>query len=211
MLYTGPVVLHGILAKPNHFMLFCVGVTLLVSHRFCLTYNDYAKSLLNLFVEQARRRYDEDFIVYNIHGLTHLAADVKRHGSLDHCSAFPFENKLKDLKTFLRKPGYPLPQIICRLSEDRAAFKQGKTSRAGGNACSVFGKLEHCDGPVPINYEHAAQFLQLNTDCYKLNIRRSSDSCVLVRNVGPVVVVNILSVSGRPKLDFFYKSYNSCK
>jgi len=40
------------------------------------------------------------------------------------------------------------------------------------------------------------QFMQLTTVHYRLNIKRSADCCVLVKNVGPVVVTNILSLSG---------------
>jgi len=116
LLYTGPVVLFDVLpdAVYNHFLLLSVAIILLVSPKFCGPYADYAHSLLCLFVEQAKHIYGEDFIVYNVHGLTHLAADVKRHGCLDLFSAFAYENKLQDLKRRVRKGSCPLPQIIRR-------------------------------------------------------------------------------------------------
>jgi len=75
----------------NYFLLLSAGIALLVSPKFCGPHADYAHSLLCLFVEQARHLYGEEFIVYIVHGLTHLAADVKWHGCLDLFSAFPYE------------------------------------------------------------------------------------------------------------------------
>jgi len=194
LLYTGPVVLFGVLSDVvyNHFMLLSVGITLLISPKYCSTYADYAHSLLCLFVEQAAHLYGDEFIVYNVHGLTHLAADVKHHGSLDLFSAFPYENKLKELKKLVRKPSCPLPQIIRRLSEERTAFSKISFVSEDSTVC----EREHSDGPVPDGYHDAAQFAQLNAKNYKINIKRFSDCCVLVRNVGPVKAVNILSCWG---------------
>ena len=194
LLYTGPVLLCGVLSEVvyNHFLLLSVGITLLVSPKFCGPYADYAHSLLCLFVQQARHLYGEEFVVYNVHGLTHLAADVKRHGSLDCFSAFPYENKLKELKKLVRKPSCPLPQIIRRLSEERTTFSE--ICDVSDN--SVMCERQHSDGPVPHGYDDAVQFTHLNAKTYKINIKRFSDCCVFVRSIGPVKVVNILSRSG---------------
>ena len=190
-MYTGPVVLSGVLSDAvyNHFLLLSVGITLLVSPKFCGPYADYAHSLLCLFVEQAKHIYGEDFIVYNVHGLTHLAADVKQHGCLDLVSAFPYENKLQELKKLVRKRSCPLPQIIRRLSEKRTAFSELGVVSVDRILC----EREHTDGPVPHGYSDAVQYAQLNAKTYKINIKRSADCCVLVRNIGPVKAVNILS------------------
>lgn len=56
-------------------------------------------------------------IVYNVHGLIHLADDAKTFKSLENISAFPFENFLASLKNIIRKPEFPLAHIIRRLSE----------------------------------------------------------------------------------------------
>jgi hypothetical protein len=135
--------------------------------------------LLCFFVEQASHLYGEDFIVYNVHGLTHLAADVKQHGNLDLFSAFPFENKLKALKSLVRKPNYPIAQLVRRLTEERTAFSEGRDIDADHILC----KLEHTDGPVPGGYEGAVQFTKLNTNAYSLNTKRYADCCMLVKNI----------------------------
>ena len=46
----------------------------------------------------------------------HLADEVKRHGCLDSFSAFPYENHLGKIKKLIRKPEFPLVQLIRRLS-----------------------------------------------------------------------------------------------
>lgn len=55
--------------------------------------------------------------VYNVHGLVHLSGDAHMFGSLDNISAFPFENFLSKLKRMIRKPKFPLAQVVRRLSE----------------------------------------------------------------------------------------------
>jgi len=121
LLYTGLIVLPGTLSEVvlRHFLLLSVSITRVISPEFCKQYVDYAHSLLVSFVEEAGKLYGEQFIVYNVHGLIHLQDDVKMHGNLDCFSAFPFENKLKELTQLVRKPGYPLAQIIRRLGEKR--------------------------------------------------------------------------------------------
>jgi hypothetical protein len=56
-------------------------------------------------------------MVYNVHGLVHLADDARVFGALDNFSAFPYENKLKSLERLFRKPSFVLQQISRRLHE----------------------------------------------------------------------------------------------
>ncbi|KAA0714612.1 hypothetical protein E1301_Tti020310 [Triplophysa tibetana] len=54
--------------------------------------------LLVHFVEDGRKLYGDELLVYNVHSLVHLASDANVYGGLDECSAFPFENYLHQLK-----------------------------------------------------------------------------------------------------------------
>jgi hypothetical protein len=195
LLYTGPVTLAGVLSQNvyDHFMLLSVGITLLISPVYCQVYNDYAHSLLVAFVELASTIYGADFIVYNVHGLLHLAADVKRHGSLDSFSAFPFENELKSLKRLVRKAGNPLAQCVRRLTE---LHKFPSFTKYNAVECIVVPNVEHNWGPIPVGFQGALQFRKLTFGNYKVDVKRSpSDCCVAIQNVGPVIVVNILLFS----------------
>lgn len=64
-----------------------------------------ARGFLNLFVQSSSHIFSRDFVVFNVHGLTHLVDECDEHGSLDSFSAFPYENYLKIIKQSLRS-GY---------------------------------------------------------------------------------------------------------
>jgi len=61
--------------------------------------------------------YGCQHISHNIHGLIHISDDYERYGPLDNCSAFVFENFMKELKSKVRKHDKPLKQIINRYNE----------------------------------------------------------------------------------------------
>ncbi|XP_071810762.1 uncharacterized protein [Apostichopus japonicus] len=100
LLYTGPVALLGSLCDElyHNFMLLSIAMLLLLNPRYCLHYCQYAHELLVLFVQHYGQLYGQDMITYNVHGLVHLSDEVKRFGSLDNISCFPFENYLGQLK-----------------------------------------------------------------------------------------------------------------
>jgi len=81
------------------------------------------------FVKSAIELYGEQMIVSNVHGLTHLAADVERFGCLDSYSCFPFENYMGTLKRCVRSPNNPLAQVVCRLDEQSFFSKTGHTKK----------------------------------------------------------------------------------
>lgn len=119
LLYTGPVVLAEILHPNmyNNFLLLSVGIHILINKGLCQRYNDYAEQLLKTFVTHFYQIYGDDMAVYNVHGLVHLAKDAGKYGCLECISSFPFENFLSKLKHLVRKPHFPLQQVIRRLSE----------------------------------------------------------------------------------------------
>lgn len=136
LLYTGKLVLRGILKDElyNHFLTFSVAMSILVCPRLAKHYTEYAHNLLVYFVEKARELYGIEFLVYNVHAMTHIAANVEEHGCLDNISAFPFENYLQHVKRMVRSGNNPLAQIIKRTSE--LQYKQNTDSGvyAGNNS-----------------------------------------------------------------------------
>ncbi|KAJ8684966.1 hypothetical protein QAD02_020759 [Eretmocerus hayati] len=80
--------------------------------------NDFANELLRSFVRDFKILYGKEYLVYNIHNLIHLAEEALRNGPLDSFSAFPFENFMRILKSYLRKPESPLQQIhLCLVQQ----------------------------------------------------------------------------------------------
>ncbi|XP_022111442.1 uncharacterized protein LOC110990667 [Acanthaster planci] len=126
VLYTGPLVLNGIV-DDNLYVHF---LTLTVAISICLdTHHDkrneylpYARQLLNYFVENCQHIYGPTFNVYNVHSLTHLCEDVDHFQcSLNELSAFPFESKLNIVKKLVRNAHNPIAQATKRMMESEEA------------------------------------------------------------------------------------------
>ena len=98
-------------------MLLFMGISLFCHPVHCYEYYQYAHDLLTAFAEQSAEIYGHGFLVYNVHCLEHLVANVLLHGSLDDFSAFRFENYLRQLNQIVRKAALPLPQLARRLGE----------------------------------------------------------------------------------------------
>jgi len=132
LLYTGPVVLKGLLTETlyKHFMLFSFSIYCCVHSDLCARYSEFARAALTKFVTLAAKIYGEDVLVYNMHTLVHIVDDVKLFGALDNISCFPFENHLRCMKKLVRRPGMPLQQVVCRLSELAANGKQLTLAKA---------------------------------------------------------------------------------
>lgn len=128
LLNTGIVALSGHLpiAMNSNFMLLGVAMHILLRRDKSNTYNSYAKCLLQLFVQNFSQLYGENMLVYNVHGLLHLADDAKLHVSLDNVSAFPLENFMRNILNSMRKPSLHLQQVIRRWHKE--SFRQIKSS-----------------------------------------------------------------------------------
>ena len=119
LLYTGKIALKGIL-RPDmyeHFMVLSVASSVLVCPYLAQSYKDYAKQLMEYFVEQGKLLYGDEFLVYNVHSMIHLVDEVEEFGCLDACSSFPFENYMQKLKRMVRSGKNPIAQIAKRMSE----------------------------------------------------------------------------------------------
>lgn len=84
----------------------------------------------------------------NIHNLTHLIDDVQKFGVLQSFTAYPFENKLGQMKKLIRNGRTPLTQLAKRISE----MTQLDTSKVKSKADPI---LSHpSDGnPVSIKFK----------------------------------------------------------
>lgn len=173
LLYTGLVALDDAV-HPNiyqNFLLLSVGIHILLNERLANEYNQYAHDLLQTFVIHFYQVYGDDMAVYNVHCLVHLANEAKKFGSLDSISAFPFENFLSKLKKMVRKPTFPLAQIIRRLSEQTELQKDPKTYPHLSKP--------HSNGPVHERLVNGCQYQKVETErhVFKMNFK---DSCVRI-------------------------------
>lgn len=190
MLYSGPVVLDGLLPKElyNHFMLLFVAMRVLASPELVTQAEntDYANTLLIKFVKDAEFLYGKEAFVYNVHNLVHLSADVKRLGCLDRFSAFPFENKLGELKKLVRKPQQPIQQILKRLDE-----QESFNAKVGCSAVEQL-KCEHTRGPLLTGCTGYRQYRQLKTNKWTVSTT-VGNNCVIIKGGIPALVKNIVN------------------
>lgn len=103
LLYRGPVVLKGILPNEyyTHFCSLSLAMNILLEEDDNIRnqYLGYAKGLLEFFVGKSADIYVKSFVTYNVHALIHLLDDCFHFScSLNHLSAFPFENMLGYMK-----------------------------------------------------------------------------------------------------------------
>ncbi|OXA45634.1 hypothetical protein Fcan01_19483 [Folsomia candida] len=119
LLYSGPIVLKKILTPElyQHFLCLHVAIAILVNPKTYQILNNYAEKLLQYFVNNFGEIYGKKYCSHNLHSLLHLARDSIRHGPLDDFSAFPFENKLQQIKKLVRSPAFPLQQVHRRVVE----------------------------------------------------------------------------------------------
>ena len=122
LLYVGPVVLKGEIAEQlyQNFMLLSVSIQIFVDPSLCLKHCDFIESLLLAFVDHFEKLFGSSNLVYNVHALIHLVNDVKKFGSLDNFSSFPYECFLYKLKRLIRSPKHASRQLIARLQEKSA-------------------------------------------------------------------------------------------
>ena len=126
LLYTGILVLHGVLRDElyQHFLCLTVASRIMTSSELSQNYLNFAQQLMEYFVQQAEVLYGKEFLVYNVHSMVHLANEVQKYGSLDACSAFVFENYMQRLKRLVRSGKSPIAQIAKRLSESSAKISE---------------------------------------------------------------------------------------
>jgi hypothetical protein len=187
LLYTGLVVLTGILPTHLlcHFNLLSVAIRLLVSRSLCAYYCNYAQQLLIAFVQQVEQLYGVEFLVYNVHSLIHIPDDAKLYGKLDNISAFPFENKLQQVKRLVKSARLPQQQVIRRIIEQQD-YKSNKSRQMDFNLAQP-----HTDGPLPDGFVAAQQFALVHVLGYSLSLKKQ-DNCVLLKNRDVGLVRNIL-------------------
>jgi len=186
LLYSGSVALKNNLPKKmyEHFLLLFVSIYYLASSYYCESHAEYAHELLCVFVEQFGKIYGKDMLVYNVHGLIHLAADVKKFGPLDSFSAFPFESFLGRLKKLLRKPNHPLQQIIRRLYEKAdIGFKIT-------NELTTVVKHKHSAGPLPEKFSNYFQYREVTYNNLVFSTKCGDSCCQAGSKIG--LIRNIL-------------------
>jgi len=139
LLYTGPVILRGILKDNiyrNFILLSCAFKIFLSSKVASLKWLMYGRKLLEKFVSGMKEIYGTKSIVYNVHNLLHVSEDATNFGNLDSISAFPFETYLGSLKRLVRGHNLPMEQVVKRLLE-KENFEERTIATQSTSALSI--------------------------------------------------------------------------
>lgn len=193
LLYTGPIVLKGILPDEmySNFLALHVATTILLSPQFiAIPRNiDYAESLLKNFVQNFANIYGEEYVSPNVHSLQHICDDVRKYGVLDNFSAFKFENHMSAIKRLIRKPHQELQQLVRRSAELEAInspdYKETHSIKLLQGA--------HSKGPlIERNVQAIKQFKKLTTNSYAINCRAEQDTCIRLKDGSIVQILNIV-------------------
>jgi len=112
--------------------------------------------------------------------LVHLADDASKFGPLDNVSCFPFENYLQSLKKFIRKPAFPLQQVIGRLRESTLYSCDSDETEAGSVSMS-YAKCQNDGNLLPdcLRYVDVLQLCKINGKCGTLSVS-AGDNCVMI-------------------------------
>ena len=145
LLYHGPVVLKGIVSSEvyQHFLALHLVISMLLKDGI---HEDeemlaYVQSLIVWFVDSAPHIYGKIFNVYNVHSLVHLVDDVTYFQcSLNHISAFKFENYMQTIKKSVKNSCNPVGQIVKRMRErenviDFSKYPKPKICNSGKDSC----------------------------------------------------------------------------
>lgn len=123
LLYAAPVAFDDFLSpdRLTHFVSLHCAARILSDPEFCISLNKYADDLLKWVSNNMGNLYGKSKNVPNNHYLSHLAAEVLIHGSLDSFGAFIFECFLFQIKQLVRNGLIPLSQIFNRVCEIKTA------------------------------------------------------------------------------------------
>lgn len=119
LLYVGPIVLKDLVDEQifQNFMALHCAITICLSEKHLKTLINVADALLIGFIDGFKQIYGLSNMSYNVHNLIHLISDVKRLGSLENFSAFPFESTLNKIIRLIRSGNKPLQQVANRIGE----------------------------------------------------------------------------------------------
>jgi hypothetical protein len=116
LLYFAPICFKNYLPDKyfKHFMLLHYSIYVFCSSNF-QDLHEKAARCIEIFVYDMKDLFSEESITYNVHVLLHLPYFVKKYGSLDIFSAFPYENYLSVLKKRIKSTRHVLKHSVNQL------------------------------------------------------------------------------------------------
>jgi len=118
LLYTGVSAFKDIIPKSyyKNFLLLHSAMYILLSEKASSSeWNSLAKYLLLEFIRGVEQIYGSEFLIYNIHLLSHIPDDAMNYGSLNNVNAF--ESFMQKIKKYMHSSNFKLEQVANRITE----------------------------------------------------------------------------------------------
>lgn len=195
LLYYDPWLMKPFLKKQYflHFLSLHCAIRILVCDDLIEKYIDYANELLIYFAREFGNLYGREFINHNVHNLIHLTLDVKKFGSLDTFSCFPFENYMYKIKMMLKTSNKSLSQFIKRVNEfDKYACHTIKET--------IYLKQ---DGLRLINNKLAEHFSAIHYKGFRIESKEPNCN-FLLKNNKPIKVIDIFRIDNKFYIKYKY-------
>ena len=189
LLFVGPMILRDFIPENyyNHFLKFHAAIRILLTPSVCQINNNIARDFLNEYVHESISLFYEKFATFNVHNLCHLADDALKYGHLDRISAFPFENRLGQIKKLLRKPGKSLAQTVRRITEIDINEIIDKPSNSPGTPILT---QQHSIGPM-LAHIKGDQFNHMVLSGWILTTRQPNN-CIILQDKRILLIKNIV-------------------
>lgn len=171
----------------SHFLCFFCAITI-CSFAGYQRFLNVAEGLLKNFVENFISLYGIGYIGSNMHNLIHLVEDVRHLGILSSFAAYPFENKLYQIKRMLRKGNTPLVQIAKRFSEkDNVNYKEN----AKYMQIPKLKKQNHTEH-ISALYSECTFFYRIETKLFILDATQFQNQFFLTHDIQIIKLKNII-------------------
>jgi len=189
LLYTAPVVYYRLInpAAYKHFLLLHSAIRVLVSSSLSEDRLDFAHTALNIFINRAEDIYGPEFLSYITLCLLHLVDDVRRFGSLNELSMFPYENNMMYFRKACRKPHQHLQQIVNRRHE-KLQIAVSITNHTNTVMHSSRPWLSPIVFDAPLN---SRQFQILDTGKFRISVK-DRDNTIILKNSKICLVQSII-------------------
>lgn len=175
-----------------HLLHLHVAVYILSSHLFeNKKMVNYAESLLIYFVRDFPEIYGRHAVGPNVHGLLHLANEVRNLNSpLGAFGAWPFESFMQVVKKCVRKGELPLQQLHRRYTEIVKNRKVFHKEPLRSERFSISNFTSHKNGPLFARCKDP-QFYAAKNDVHYINCKHIKDSCFGTVKNEIIIVKNI--------------------
>lgn len=159
-----------------------MAIRILSSESLHLIHNTYAGTLLKTFVTIFKKLYKADKVSYNVHGLIHIARDVKNNGPMESYSCYPFESFIKKIKRMIHSKNRPLEQVHNRVHENvNLLFNSTNPS-----------KIKDKNQPEFSNFIYGSnKFYKAIFSKFTIRANKVGDNCVMLTYNSKKVIIRV--------------------